>query len=250
MKALEVTGLCKNFGGLSVLQGVSFSVHTGERKAIIGPNGAGKTTLFNIISGMIKPTAGEIFMFGKNVTGLSPYRRSRLGLARTFQKNNLFFNLTVFDNIQLALAVGNPLQNPREFLKHWGLWKKRKTPVGELSYGEQRQVELLLALAQSPRLILLDEPTAGMSPAETEMIIEMLAALPQEITVLIVEHDMGVVFRLADRITVLHHGRVLCEGDADLIKSDPRVKEAYLGTAGEEVDTNAAAPRSSHILRP
>lgn len=235
MTALEVKGLSKNFGGLRVLQDVSLSVEHGERRAIIGPNGAGKTTLFNAISGIIKPSAGEIFVFGKNVTRLSPYRRSRLGLARTFQKNNLFFSLSLLENINLALLINNSQLDPRDFLKSWGLWGKKKTRVGDLSYGEQRQVELLLALAQSPKLLLLDEPTAGMSPVETEIITKMIEILPREVTILIIEHDMDVVFNLADRISVLHFGRVLSEGDKDKVKSNPKVKEVYLGTSVREV---------------
>lgn len=235
MKALEVNGLSKNFGGLAVLQNVSFSVSPGERRAIIGPNGAGKTTLFNVVSGAARPDAGEVLFFGKNVTNMPPHRRSRLGLARTFQKNNLFFNLSLLDNLNLAMRVNKSPLDPRELLKKWDLWEKRDTRVRELSYGHQRQTELLLALAQSPRLILLDEPTAGISPVETEAITGMIGALPREITVLIIEHDMEVVFNLAHRITVLHNGRVICEGDRERVRSDPGVKEVYLGGDAGEV---------------
>lgn len=235
MKVLAVNGLTKSFGGLTVLQNVAFSLEPGERRAVIGPNGAGKTTLFNIISGTLSPDAGEVLLFGKNVTRLSTHHRSRLGLARTFQKNNLFFNLSLLDNINLALLVNKNSSSPENFLKKWALWDKRHTRVGELSYGEQRQVELLLALAQSPKLLLLDEPTAGVSPVETEVVSSMIKALPRDITVLIIEHDMDVVFNLADRITVLHLGRILCEGDTAGVKSDARVKEVYLGSDFGEV---------------
>ena len=235
MKALAVKGLTKSFGGLKVLQNVAFSLESGERRAIIGPNGAGKTTLFNIISGTIQPDAGEVLLFGKNITRISTHRRSRLGLARTFQKNNLFFNLSLLDNINLALLINKIPSSPQSFIKKWDLWDKRDTRVGELSYGEQRQVELLLALAQLPRILLLDEPTAGISPVETEVIAAMINALPRDITILIIEHDMDVVFNLADRITVLHLGRVFYEGDLESVKSDHRVKEVYLGTDGGEV---------------
>lgn len=234
MKALAVKDLTKSFGGLRVLQNVAFSLESGERRAIIGPNGAGKTTLFNIISGTIRPDAGEVLLFGKNVTRISTHRRSRLGLARTFQKNNLFFNLSLLDNINLALLVNKIPSSPQSFIQKWDLWDKRNIRVGELSYGEQRQVELLLALAQSPRILLLDEPTAGISPVETEVIAAMINALPRDITILIIEHDMDVVFNLADRITVLHLGRVFYEGDPESVKSDHRVKEVYLGTDGGE----------------
>lgn len=229
MKALEVKGLSKDFGGLQVLKQVSFSVEPGERRAIIGPNGAGKTTLFNIISGIVRPSSGEVLLFGQNITRMIPYRRSRLGLARTFQKNNLFFNLSLYENIRLALLTDNWHIKPRDFLKSWGLWRKRKIRVGDLSYGEQRQVEILLALAQTPKILLLDEPTAGMSAAETELITHMITNLPRDITVMIIEHDMEVLFNLADRVTVLHQGQILCEGEKDEVRSDHRVKEVYLG---------------------
>ncbi|MBO8169871.1 MAG: ABC transporter ATP-binding protein [Thermoanaerobacteraceae bacterium] len=235
MKALEVRSLTKYYGEFQVLKNVSFSVEPGERRAIIGPNGAGKTTLFNIISGTLKPTLGKIFFFHRDVTYMSAYRRSRLGIGRTFQITNLFFNLSLMDNINLALQISNSSLNLEEFLRSWGFWEKRRTRVGNLSYGEQRQVELLLALAQSPKLILLDEPTAGMSPVETEAITRIITELPRDITILIIEHDMEVVFTLADSITVLHYGQILCEGTKEQVKSDPRVKEVYLGTAGEEV---------------
>jgi len=234
MKALEVQNISKNFGGIRVLQSVSFSVETGERRAIIGSNGAGKTTLFNIISGTKKPSFGKILYFGQNVTGLSAFRRSRLGIGRTFQINNLFFNLSLKSNISLALQVTKSSLDIEGFLERWGFSEKADVKVGALSYGEQRQVEVLLALAQSPKLILLDEPTAGMSPVETKIITEMIAGLPKDISILIIEHDMEVVFSLADRITVLHLGQILCEGNKEKVKADPRVREIYLGTGGKE----------------
>lgn len=235
MRALEVKQISKNLGGLEVLKDVSISVEIGERRAIIGPNGAGKTTLFNVISGVYKPNQGKIYILGKNVTDLALYRRSRLGLARTFQRNTLFFNLTLTDNINLARNYNPSKISTDSLLKNWHLWEKRKTLVKELSYGEQRQVELLMALVQSPKVILLDEPTAGMSQRETTIITEMIKSLPQDITILIIEHDMDVVFNLAEKITVLHQGKVLCEGSKYSIKADPRVKEVYLGSYGDEV---------------
>ena len=234
MKVLEVQNISKNFGGIRVLQSVSFSVETGERRAIIGSNGAGKTTLFNIISGTKKPSFGKILYFGQNVTGLSAFRRSRLGIGRTFQINNLFFNLSLKSNISLALQVTKSSLDIEGFLERWGFSEKADVKVGALSYGDQRQVEVLLALAQSPKLILLDEPTAGMSPVETKIITEMIAGLPKDISILIIEHDMEVVFSLADRITVLHLGQILCEGNKEKVKADPRVREIYLGTGGKE----------------
>jgi len=234
MKVLEVQNISKNFGGIRVLQSVSFSVEAGERRAIIGSNGAGKTTLFNIISGTKKPSFGKILYFGQNVTGLSAFRRSRLGIGRTFQINNLFFNLSLKSNISLALQVTKSSLDIEGFLERWGFSEKADVKVGALSYGDQRQVEVLLALAQSPKLILLDEPTAGMSPVETKIITEMIAGLPKDISILIIEHDMEVVFSLADRITVLHLGQILCEGNKEKVKADPRVREIYLGTGGKE----------------
>jgi len=230
MNALEVMIINKSYGGLTVLKDVSFTLEQGERRAIIGPNGAGKTTLFNIISGIIMPDSGEIYLLGQNVTRLSTYLRSRLGLARTFQRNTLFNSLSIKDNIELALHTTRSNSNIKDILKSWGLWDKRKVVVKELSYGEQRQIEILLALVQSPKIIILDEPTAGMSPMETKTITEMIKSLSREITVLIIEHDMDVVFNLADRVSVLHYGQLLCEGSPEEIKSNPLVKEVYLGT--------------------
>jgi branched-chain amino acid transport system ATP-binding protein len=211
------------------------SVQPAERIAIIGPNGAGKTTLFNIISGRIKPDTGHIYLNEKDITQLSLYRRSLMGLARTFQRTNLFFNLSLRDNINLALLMNKLRLNPDEFLKDWGLWEKRKCKVGRLSYGEQRQVEILLALAQSPQIILLDEPTAGMSPVETDNLIQMINTLPRDLTLLIIEHDMEVVFNIADRIMALHLGQVICDGDKNKVKSDPKLKEVYFGVPDKEV---------------
>ena len=231
MKALEIKNVSKTFGGLAVLQDVSLAIEAGERRAIIGPNGAGKTTLFNVISGVTPLNSGEISLFGKKSEHLPSFRRARLGLARTFQQNNLFFNLTLLENIHLALLPHKSPFTPKEFLEDCGWLDKRDVLVKELSYGEQRQVELLLALAQSPRLLLLDEPTAGMSSVETHKITSMIRNLSREITVLIIEHDMEVVFDLADYITVLNYGKVLFEGTQEEVRSDKRVKEVYLGTA-------------------
>jgi branched-chain amino acid transport system ATP-binding protein len=229
MKALEIKDLNKTYGGLAVLQNVSLDIEVGERRAIIGPNGAGKTTLFNVISGVTRLNSGEITLFGQRSEHLPPYRRARLGLARTFQQNNLFFNLTLLENINLAVPPHQSQFTPKDFLVDCGWWDKRNVLVKEFSYGEQRQVEILLALAQSPRLLLLDEPTAGMSAVETHKITSMIRNLSREITVLIIEHDMEVVFYLADHITVLNYGQVLFEGTPEEVRSDKRVKEVYLG---------------------
>lgn len=238
MLALEVKNLHKSFSGFTVLDNVSLTVEAGERHAIIGPNGAGKTTLFNIICGSLRADSGEVWIFGENSGQIPPYMRARMGMARTFQKNNLLFGLTLKDNIDLALRGKRLPEELSYFLSTWGLQDRQTMRAGELSYGEQRQVELLLAIVQKPRLILLDEPTAGMSPVETDIIFRMISTLPRAITLLIIEHDMDIVFKLSDRVTVLHNGKTIGAGRPDEVRSNARVKEIYLGIApgGEEND--------------
>ncbi|MBX5491142.1 MAG: ABC transporter ATP-binding protein [Chloroflexi bacterium] len=241
---LRVEGLKRQFGGLMAVNGVSLSVAPGERRAIIGPNGAGKTTLFNLISGELHPSAGRVYLGGEDVTALPNFERARRGLARTFQRNNLFLGLTVRENVRLAVQarrkvasrLWTPVDHLREVgaeadavLAELGLAEQAHTPVRNLSYGEQRQVEIAIALATRPRVLLLDEPTAGMSPAETTAMTHLVAALPRDMTLLIIEHDMDVVFALADRITVLHYGEVLAEGAPQEVSGDPRVAEVYMG---------------------
>ena len=229
MKALEIKNLKKNYGDFPVLKDIDFSVEEGERRAVIGPNGAGKTTLFNIVSGFTKPDRGEIRFFGKDIKGMAPYQRARLGMGRTFQKSNLFNNLSIEDHILLTSRHIKSAVNCNDLLDKAALAGRQKARAGELSYGEQRQLELLLVLAQSPKLVLLDEPTAGMSAVETGKIIRMLADFPPDITLLLIEHDMDVVFNLANRITVLQSGRIKSEGDRITVRSDPAVRQAYLG---------------------
>lgn len=241
---LQVEGLKMNFGGLQALVDVSLTLQEGERRAIIGPNGAGKTTLFHLISGLMPPSGGRIYLFGQDVTRMPAHRRAALGLARTFQITNLFFNLTVQDNIILALqgrertrfSLLRPLTSYRRLLSRaealmekWGLADKGQELVRNLSYGFQRELEVVMALAQEPKLLLLDEPTGGLSPAETAAAVAMLKQLPAHITVLLIEHDMDVAFAMADRITVLHVGQVLAEGPPEEIRDNPRVQEIYLG---------------------
>ena len=245
--ALQVDGIKKSFGGLEVLTSVSFKVTPGERRAMIGPNGAGKTTLFNMISGDLTPTAGRIYFHGRDITAASTHHRAQIGLGRTFQKNNLFPALTVENHLILALQAAETTivswwRRPRrerelrgkalDMLGEWGLHECAQTRVRELSYGEQRQVELLLGVASNPKILLLDEPTAGMSPAETMDMAKRIAELPREMTIIIIEHDMDVVFQLADRVTVLYQGTVLVEGDPLTVQQDPRVLEVYLGEEG------------------
>ena len=245
MSALTVETLSHDFGGLRALDAVGFEVAEGERLGILGPNGAGKTTLFNLITGLLRPTAGRITLFARDVTRLAPHRRARLGLGRTFQVTTLFPRLTVLDSVLLAVQGADParftLHRPRaafprlfaraeQLLEAWSLAERRDVPTRELSYGEQRQLELVLALAARPRVLLLDEPTAGLSPAETVAVAGMIRRFPRDVTILLIEHDMDVALELAERLIVLHYGRIVAAGPRDEIKRDPRVAEIYLGT--------------------
>jgi branched-chain amino acid transport system ATP-binding protein len=242
---LRLDGLTRYFGALSAVNGVTLTVERRERRAIIGPNGAGKTTLFNLVTGQLVPSGGRILFDGRDITGLSPDRVARHGISRSFQRTNLFPRLTVLENLRLAAAADGrgsyrlfgsvlrltePLARAREVADAVGLAERLGDDVARLSYGEQRQLEVGVALATRPQLLLLDEPTAGMSPEETHRMTRLLAALPRDVTMLIIEHDMDVVFSLADRITVLHYGEVLVDGTPGAVRADPRVYEVYLGT--------------------
>ncbi len=243
---LLIEGLTRYFGALSAVNGISLEIGGQERRAIIGPNGAGKTTLFNLVTGHLAPSAGRILFDGAAITGLPPHAVARRGISRSFQRTNLFLKLSVLENLRLAAAArssGNynllgsverlrdPLEKAREVARAVGLADRLRDPTGVLSYGEQRQLEVGVALATSPKLLLLDEPTAGMSPEETERMTRLLEGLPREVALLIIEHDMDVVSSLADRVLVLHYGEVLTEGTFDEVKADPRVYEVYLGSA-------------------
>lgn len=227
-------------------ENVSFKVQVGERRAIIGPNGAGKTTLFNLICGELLPTDGSIHLFGVDITKIPTYKRIALGLSRTFQVTNLFLQLTVLENLILAsqgtektkLVMFRPMASYRrfyeraeEFLVEFGLIEQKDTQVKFLSHGEQRQIEVCMALIGNPRLLLLDEPTAGLSPAETLSFMESLKLIDPKITVLLIEHDMSVAFALADIITVLHLGKFHSSGTIDEIKANKDVQEIYFGSA-------------------
>ncbi|PYN81810.1 MAG: ABC transporter ATP-binding protein [Candidatus Rokuibacteriota bacterium] len=244
--ALSLAGLSKAFGGLSAVDRVNLEVAGGERRAIIGPNGAGKTTLFSLISGETEPTAGRIALFGRDVTRFSPHRRAALGLARTYQITNLFPRLTALENCLLAVQaltgakfhLHRALHRYPAFfarahgvLEAVGLNDKAGEAVRNLSHGEQRQLEIALALAGAPRLLLLDEPTAGLSPAESHAMTALLKKLDPAITLLVIEHDMDVAFALTDRITVLHYGKVVADGLAHEVKANALVQEIYLGTS-------------------
>jgi branched-chain amino acid transport system ATP-binding protein len=243
LKALDTQGLSKSFGGLTATDSVSLQIEEGERRAIIGPNGAGKTTLFHLITGFLPPTSGRIHLFGRDVTDLKIHQRAALGISRTFQVTNLFQKLTVFENILLGVQATKPsrfcfyrpvsgfggtMTEAERLLKEWGLWDKRDVPLSNLSYGEQRQIEVILALSTKPRLLLLDEPTAGLSAAETALMVSVIKGLPPDITIMLIEHDMDVAFEIAEKIAVLYFGSVLAEGALDEIKGNPKVREVYL----------------------
>jgi branched-chain amino acid transport system ATP-binding protein len=244
---LSIERLSRHFGALVAVAGVSLMVAAEERRAIIGPNGAGKTTLFNLITGHLAPSAGCIAFEGRPITGLAPHAVARRGISRSFQRTNLFLTLDVLENLRLAVAAdgrgsynvlgfgtarwATQIRRARDVAEAVGLTERLGAIAGSLSYGEQRQLEIGVALATSPKLLLLDEPTAGMSPEESERMTRMLERLPRSVTLLIIEHDMDVVSFLADRVSVLHYGEVLTEGTFDEVKRDPRVYEVYLGSS-------------------
>lgn len=244
---LEVQGVSKNFGALAALAGVSLEVREGEVFSVIGPNGAGKSTLFNVISGLHVPSAGRIILRGEEVTGLGPEVINRRGLAKTFQITNIFPGISVYDNVRVAAqsraSVSGRLpslwrrpdvEGPvMELLGAFGLTARRDDLAQSLSHGEQRYLEICLALATGPALLLLDEPTAGMTPGETKDATALIRQIAQSrrLTVLLIEHDMSVVMGISDRIAVLHFGEKIAEGPPGAIRSDPRVLEAYLGGA-------------------
>jgi len=242
--ALELRDVTVAYDALRAVDGVTLAVPTGQRRAIIGPNGAGKTTLFNAISGVVLPTAGRVTFNGHNMTRMPPHRRARLGISRTFQITNLFPSLSVENNMVLALRGGSGRKfslfgsstrsaqeeiRLGEALAAARLHAHARTPVRELSYGEQRQLELALAIVVSPQLVLLDEPAAGLSPAERRIVADVIRALPRTLTIVLIEHDMDLALGLADHVTCLHEGRVLIEADPDAIRRDARVQEVYLG---------------------
>jgi branched-chain amino acid transport system ATP-binding protein len=244
MAVLRTEDLSKNFGGLHVLTGIDFRAEDKENVAIIGPNGAGKSTFFGLLGGQLPASGGRIFLEERDVTGLSPNRRLHLGLARSYQINNLFFNLPLLDNMMLALYGGehshlqmlHSLYRRRDFLEEaekslelMELWDKRFEIVASLSYGDQRLVEIALALARKPKVVLLDEPTAGLPAAEALNFAAKIRALTADTTLIFCAHDMDLVFNLADRITVLYFGTIIAEGSPAEIKANEKVQEIYLG---------------------
>jgi len=244
MTALAVTGLCKSFGGLHVTTNVNLAVEPGERRLIIGPNGAGKTTLFNLITGELTPDSGSVRLFDRDITRLASRKRAHLGMARTYQIITLFARDTILHNVRLALLGLSPLRwNPlirldrqhhltvqsRAALKRVGLDDIAQRPLAETSYGEKRRIEIAMALAQNPKVLLLDEPFAGLSIDERRDVRELLTAIPRDVTIVMIEHNMDVALDLADRITLLHFGEVIVEGTRAEVVADPRTREVYLG---------------------
>ena len=242
--ALEVIGLNKNFGALEVAQNIDFTLKRGARHALIGPNGAGKTTFIDLITGVLVPSSGQIKLNGQDITGLGQAERSRSGIARTYQINQLFRGLTVLENVVLAIAerqgIASSMFRPlssytevtdeaMELLGNFELNEDALRRIDELPYGRQRLVEIVIALGQRPSVLLLDEPAAGIPSSESQHILDAASALSSDITVLIIEHDMEIVFSVADYITVLVSGSVLTEGKPDVIAADERVRAVYLG---------------------
>ena len=241
---LTLENVSVTFGALRAVDGVSLSVKAGERRAIIGPNGAGKTTLFNAIAGDIRPSGGRVDFGGRNVTRLKPHAKAHLGIGRTYQITNLFAALSVEDNLRLAVRGLSPRKFSlfgsgqlnqvehaavEEALAESGMSARRGVPIRDLSYGEQRQLELALALAGKPTLLLLDEPAAGLSAAERVRMAEIIRALPRTLTLVLIEHDMDLALGLVDYVTCLQHGQVLVEDTPDAIRSNEKVQEVYLG---------------------
>ena len=242
--ALKIIELNKAFGGLRVTQNVSLKIRQGERRLIIGPNGAGKTTLFNQISGDMRPNSGRIKLFGADVTTLAPYRRAHLGLSRTYQIITLFTGDTLEHNVTLGLLgllpsrwqMWRPLSfyrdlasEARRTLDTVGLLHLADQPISEIAYGEKRRVELAMALAQKPRVLLLDEPLAGLSNSERTTVKSLIASIPRQTTVIMIEHDMDTALDLAETVTLLNYGRVIVDGERDAVIADERTREVYLG---------------------
>ena len=242
--ALSLVSVTKSFGGVRAVNNVSLQVEPGERRVIIGPNGAGKTSLFHCISGALQPTSGFIECFGQDITYLSEPDRTQSGVGRTFQISSVFTELTVLENIALAIlgirktkwnlwssisGISDLRTRADEQLASVGLPGKQDVAVKSLSYGERRQLELVLALVNGPRLLLLDEPCAGLSPAERQRLFSIIQKLPRSITMLMIEHDMDIALGLADRVSVLHQGEMIIEGSAKEVQMHPQVREVYFG---------------------
>ncbi|MDG1998909.1 MAG: ABC transporter ATP-binding protein, partial [Amylibacter sp.] len=247
--ALELDDLRKSFGSAEIIRGLNLKVEKGERHAIIGPNGAGKSTMFNLITGRFPQTSGHVRLHGTDLTGLQPFQINRLGLSRSFQITNIFPKMTVFENVRCSLlwsmgfkySFWNMVSRNRalnegaeEILEQINLTVRRDLPAGVLSYAEQRALEIGITIAGGADVIMLDEPTAGMSNTETDYIVNLIEKVTENKTLIVVEHDMGVVFGLADRISVLVYGEIIATGTPEEVRSDQKVQEAYLGAALED----------------
>jgi branched-chain amino acid transport system ATP-binding protein len=243
--ALEIKNLNKAFGGLPVTQDVSLAIRPGERRLIIGPNGAGKTTLFNQITGDLKPNSGQVRLFGTDVTPFTPFKRAHHGLSRTYQIITLFNGDTLEHNVTLGLLglrstrwnmwrplsfYGDLATEARRTLDRVGLLHLAEHPVSDIAYGEKRRVELAMALAQKPRVLLLDEPLAGLSNTERSTVKALIASIPRQTAVVMIEHDMDTALDLAETVTLLNYGKVIVDGDRDAVIADQRTREVYLGT--------------------
>jgi branched-chain amino acid transport system ATP-binding protein len=244
MEILRVENLSKDFGGVSVLQNVSFSVQPGERLLVIGPNGAGKTTLFNLIGGQLPPTSGRLFYEGRDITGVPAHRRAHMGIVRSFQLSTLLVNQTVMENALLTFLGCHPhcyemfrpvraqkdlLSSAEQALALADLWDCRHMPVKLLSYGDRRRLEVVLSIAQQPKLLLLDEPSNGLTSEESAAIVRLIKKAGKEMTVIVVAHDMDLVFEIAERINVLYYGGLIASGTPDEIRNNPKVREIYMG---------------------
>jgi branched-chain amino acid transport system ATP-binding protein len=249
--AIELQDVHKSFGTTRIIQGVSLGIREGERHAIIGPNGAGKSTLFNLISGRYDVSAGRILLHGADITNLRPYQINRKGLSRSFQVTNIFHNMSVYENIRCGVlwAAGHRYsfwhrvgglkevqRRAEDVMERIGLARRRNVPAGTLTYAEQRALEIGITIAGGASVVLLDEPTAGMSRTETGHVVELVRTITEGKTLVMVEHDMGVVFGLADRISVLVYGEVLATGTPEEIRANPAVQEAYLGALHKEAN--------------
>jgi branched-chain amino acid transport system ATP-binding protein len=254
MEALRVEELSKNFGGVEALKDVTFAAETGERLAIIGPNGAGKTTLLNVLNGQHSANSGHIYFMGRDVTHLSVHKRAHLGMARAFQSSTLFPSMSVLNNLLLAIHGMRPSRRHvfRSFksyteyggeaerhLKSVNLWEKKDNMVSDLSHGEQKRLEIAMSLALEPKLLLLDEPSAGLTTRESADVAAILRNLGPTITILIVAHDMDLVFGIADQILVLHYGEVLCRGTPDDVQCNVKVREIYIGAEDSTDDVGS-----------
>jgi branched-chain amino acid transport system ATP-binding protein len=247
--AVELKNLEKSFGKTAIIRGVSLDVHQGERHAVIGPNGAGKSTLFNLISGRLAPSSGSIHLRGENITGLRPFEINRRGLSRSFQVTNIFPRLSVWENVRCAVLwskgykysfwrnvdkLDDVRERTEQILELINMTNRREIPAGVLTYAEQRALEIGITIAGGADIILLDEPTAGMSRGEAEHAVALIRRVSEGRTLIIIEHDMGVVFNLADRISVLVYGQIIATDEPAKVKANQKVQQAYLGTAGHD----------------